>query len=127
MGFFHCKIVPGEKKKISKSFNRKLQKKKIPKCCQLGSRHKAQGKMNKNGQILSKKNDSSSMGRALHHLRAGLGKDHGAKPSTFSQLWGCKSITCPSPPQAPGSPMVPLGTTQHKLLPKNFKQHLLMD
>lgn len=27
MGFFHCKIDPGEKKLTPKSFNRKLQKK----------------------------------------------------------------------------------------------------
>lgn len=100
--FSTAKLILGEKNSQSLSTeSRKKNSQVLP----TGKQTQSTGKMNKNGQILFKKNDSSSMERALHHLRAGLGKDHGAKPSIFSQLWGCNPITCPNPTQAPHSLM----------------------
>lgn len=96
MGFFHCKVDPGEKKLTPKSFNRKLQKK-IPRVLPTGKQTQSPGKMNKNGQILFKKNESSSTGRALHHLRAGQRSWRKAK--NLLPAVGLQPHTLPQPPQ----------------------------
>lgn len=55
MGFFHCKIDPGEKNKSPKSFNIKLLKN--SQVLPIGKQIQSAGKMSKNSQVLFKKND----------------------------------------------------------------------
>lgn len=97
--FSTAKLMLGKKKKKSQSLSTESCKKpKFSRVLPTGKQKQSTGKMNKNGQILFKKNDSSSMGRALcitlepawaktkHLLRA-----VGLQPHNL--------------PQAPGSPV----------------------
>lgn len=135
MGFFHCKIDPGEKNKSPKSFNIKLLKN--SQVLPIGKQIQSAGKMSKNSQVLFKKNDQiiksdpdnrwkqsiagkkslaapgqsqphpSLMEKALHHRRAGSGKSCRAKPSAFSQLHGCSTIICHRASPSPSPPQAP--------------------
>lgn len=95
--FSTAKLILGKKKSTPKSFNRKLQKK-IPQALPTGKQTQSPGKMNKNGQILFKKSDSSSMGRALHHLRAG--QRPWSKAKNLLPAVGLQPHLLPQPPQA---------------------------